>query len=152
MGRRCPHSQQAATQRSATSTSITPMLTSAKRLNTGATVTPTATLTISLLLHVSTNPTSNMSTNVSATPVAMPTLRTLSIDDAELMLINQDIVPLHHHHLTLVLQPVYKQFPPEDIVHLKASDKLIVAIPATTNTTDKDVLLVFHKYYLLSRE
>jgi hypothetical protein len=41
-----------------------------------------------------------------------------------------------------VLQPVYKQLPPEDIVRLKANDELIVVIPAITNTSDKDVLLV----------
>ena len=65
------------------------------------------------------------------------------------MLIDQDIVPQHPPHRTLVLQPVYKQLPPEDIVCLKASDELIVVIPAITNTTDKDVLLVLCKYYLL---
>ncbi len=48
-----------------------------------------------------------------------------------------------------MLQPVYKRLPPEDIVRLKANDELIVVISAITNTTDKDVLLVLCKYYLL---
>jgi hypothetical protein len=65
------------------------------------------------------------------------------------MLIDQDIVPHHHPRCTSVLQPVYKQLPPEDIVRLKANDELIVVIQAITNTTDKDVLLVLCKYYLL---
>jgi len=46
-----------------------------------------------------------------------------------------------------VLQPVFKRLLPEDIVHLKASDELIVVIPAVTNTTNKDVLLILCKYY-----
>ncbi len=65
------------------------------------------------------------------------------------MLINQDIVPGHCPHCTSVLQPVYKRLPPEDIVWLKANDELIVVIPALTKKTDKDVLLVLRKYYLL---
>jgi len=65
------------------------------------------------------------------------------------MLINQDIVPGHCPHRTSVLQPVYKRLPPEDIVRLKANDKLIVVIPAFTEKTDKDVLLVLCKYYWL---
>jgi len=56
----------AATQCSATSTSTTPMLTSAKQQNSGATVTPTTT---------------------------MPTVHTVLFDDAESMLIDQGIVP-----------------------------------------------------------
>jgi hypothetical protein len=32
---------------------------------------------------------------------------------------------------------------------LKANDELIVVIPALTKKTDKDVLLVLRKYYLL---
>ena len=47
------------------------------------------------------------------------------------------------------MQPVFKRLLPEDIVRLKASDKLIVVIPAVTNTTDKDALLVLCKYYWL---
>ncbi len=39
--------------------------------------------------------------------------------------------------------------PPKDIVRLKANDELIVVIPALTKTTDKDVLLILCKYYLL---
>ena len=45
-----------------------------------------------------------------------------------------------------MLQPVFKRLLPEDIVHLKASDELIVVIPAVTNTTNKDVLLILCKY------
>ena len=81
--------------------------------------------------------------------MATTTLRTVLFGDAELMLIDQDIVPRHFPHCTLVLQPVYKQVSPEDIVRLKANDELIVVIQAITNTTDKDVLLVLCKYYLL---
>ncbi len=65
------------------------------------------------------------------------------------MLIDQDIVPGHCPYHTSVLQPVYKQLPPEDIVRFKANDELIVVIPALTKKTDKDVLLVLCKYYLL---
>jgi hypothetical protein len=100
-------------------------------------------------LRVSNTTASNVSTNASATPVATSTLRTLLFSDAESMLINQDIVPGHCPHCTSVLQPVYKRLPPEDIVRLKANDELIVVIPALTKKTDKDVLLVLHKYYLL---
>jgi len=70
-------------------------------------------------------------------------------DDAESMLIDQDIVPRHRPHRASVLQPVFKRLLPEDIVCLKASDDLIVVIPAVTNTTEKDVLLVFRKHYWL---
>jgi hypothetical protein len=62
---------------------------------------------------------------------------------------DQDIAPRHRPYRTLVLQHEYKLLPPEDIVRLKASDELIVAIPAITNTTDNDVLLVLCKYNLL---
>ena len=48
-----------------------------------------------------------------------------------------------------MLQPVYKLLPPEDIVRLKANDELFVVIPALNKTTDKDVLLILCKYYLL---
>ena len=108
----------AATQRcSSPPTSTTPTSTSAKQHNAGATVPP-------------------------ATHVATTTLRTVLFSDAESMLIDQDIFPQHLPHRTSVLQPVYKQLPPEDIVRLKANDELIVVIPAITNTSDKDVLLV----------
>ncbi len=88
-----------------------------------------------------------MSTNASATPVTTSNLRTILFSDAESMLINQDIVPGHCPHCTSVLQPVYKRLPPEDIVRLKANDELIVVIPAFTEKTDKDVLIVLRKYY-----
>ena len=137
----------AAAQCGAISMSTTPMPTSAKQRNTGATITHTTTLTVRSLLRVSTTPASTMclSLHVSTTPVATSTLRTILFNDAESMLIDQNIVPRHHPHRTLVLQPVYKQLPPEDIVCLKESDELIVVIPAITNKTDKDILLVLCK-------
>jgi hypothetical protein len=105
----------AATQRSTNSASTTPTLTSAKRRNTGATVTPATTLPVYELSRVSNTTASNVSTNASATPVATSNLRTILFSDAKLMLINQDIVPGHCPHRTSVLQPVYKRLPPEEL-------------------------------------
>ena len=107
----------AETQRSTNSSaSTTPTLTSAKRRNTGATVTPATTSPVYELSRVSNTTASNVSTNASATPVATSNLTTSLFSDAESMLIDQDIVPGHCPHRTSVLQPVYKRLPPEDIV------------------------------------
>ena len=44
------------------------------------------------------------------------------------MLIDQDIVPLHHVKAPSVLQPVYKQLLLHDIVGLAAGKELIIVI------------------------
>jgi hypothetical protein len=145
----------AATQRRTTSSaSTTPTLTSAKRHNTGATVTPVTILPVCALSRVSTtpDPESNVSTNASATPVATPTLHTLLFSDAESMLINQDIVPGHFPHRTSVLQLVYKRLPPEDIVQLRANDELMLSPQLLPKRQTKMSCSFFASIICFSRE
>jgi hypothetical protein len=44
-------------------------------------------------------------------------------------LINQGVTTPNAFHRTLVLRPKYKQLPPNDIVQVKAGNKLVVVIP-----------------------
>ncbi len=44
-------------------------------------------------------------------------------------ILNQDVTSPHAFHLMLVLQPINKRLPPNDIVRVKVGDELIVVIP-----------------------
>ena len=74
-------------------------------------------------------------------------MNTILLKDAELMLIDQDIVPPHSPHCMSVLQPVYKQLPPDNVICLKAGDELIIVVSAITAKTDKAVGLVLQGYF-----
>ncbi len=58
----------------------------------------------------------------------------------------QAIVPPHASNQVSILQPIYKHLPPEDVVQLKAGDKLIVVVLAMGPKTPNDVACILCSY------
>ncbi len=78
-----------------------------------------------------------------------PSLSTLcphGMDTLSALVLHQDITPHHAYHWTSVLQPIYKNLPPHDIICLKAADELIVVILVLGKKVPDDWALVLLSY------